>query len=95
KEKQFHLVEIMACPGGCIGGGGQPYPPKGYDTLDKKLFALRAKALYDIDISKKHRIATENESIKTIYKEFLKEPGSDIARKILHTQYNARFPRGI
>ncbi|NGX33058.1 MAG: NADP-reducing hydrogenase subunit HndC [Candidatus Anoxychlamydiales bacterium] len=95
KEKQFHLVEIMACPGGCIGGGGQPYPPKGYDTLDKKLFALRAKALYDIDSKKKHRIANENESIKTIYKEFLGEPGSDLAHKILHTQYQVRLPRGI
>ncbi|NGX49538.1 MAG: NADP-reducing hydrogenase subunit HndC [Candidatus Anoxychlamydiales bacterium] len=95
KEKQFHLVEIMACPGGCIGGGGQPYPPKGYDTLDKKLFALRAKALYDIDSKKKHRIANENESIKTIYKEFLGEPGSDLAHKVLHTQYQVRLPRGI
>nr|NGX29844.1 Iron hydrogenase 1 [Candidatus Anoxychlamydiales bacterium] len=95
KEKQFHIVEIMACPGGCIGGGGQPYPPKGYETLDKKLFALRAKALYDIDSKKKHRIASENESIKTIYKEFLGEPGSELAHKVLHTQYQARFPRGI
>ncbi len=95
KEKQFHIVEIMACPGGCIGGGGQPYPPKGYDTLDKRLFALRAKALYDIDSKKKHRVASENESIKTIYKDFLGEPGSDLAHKILHTHYHARFPRGI
>ncbi|NGX52711.1 MAG: NADP-reducing hydrogenase subunit HndC [Candidatus Anoxychlamydiales bacterium] len=95
KEKQFHLVEIMACPGGCIGGGGQPYPPKGFDTLDKKLFALRAKALYDIDSKKKHRVASENESIKTIYKEFLGEPGSDLAHKVLHTQYQVRLPRGI
>ncbi|MFA6119021.1 MAG: NADH-dependent [FeFe] hydrogenase, group A6 [Parachlamydiales bacterium] len=95
KEKQYHLVEIMACPGGCIGGGGQPYPPKGYEILDKKLFAKRANALYAIDKNKKCRIATENESIKKLYKEFLKEPGSDIAHKILHTHYHPRYPRGI
>ncbi|NGX28979.1 MAG: NADP-reducing hydrogenase subunit HndC [Candidatus Anoxychlamydiales bacterium] len=95
KEKEFHLVEIMACPGGCIGGGGQPYPPRGYEILDKKLFAKRAEALYDIDKKKKHRIANKNESIKKIYEEFLKEPGSDIALEVLHTRYNARLPRGI
>ncbi|NGX62890.1 MAG: NADP-reducing hydrogenase subunit HndC [Candidatus Anoxychlamydiales bacterium] len=95
KKEEFHIIEIMACPGGCIGGGGQPYPPKGFDTLDKKLFALRAKALYDIDKKKKFRVASENVSIQNLYKEFLKEPGSDIAHKILHTHYHPRFPRGI
>jgi len=95
KEKDFHLVEIMACPGGCIGGGGQPYPPKGYEILDRKLFAKRAEALYSIDKSKKYRIASENPSIQRLYKEFLKEPGSDMAHKILHTHYHSRLPRGI
>jgi len=95
KEKQFHIVEIMACPGGCIGGGGQPYPPRGYETLDKRLYAKRAQALYDIDSKKKYRISSDNPSIKKLYKEFLGNPGSDIAHKILHTHYHPRFPRGV
>lgn len=95
KEKQYHLIEIMACPGGCIGGGGQPYPPAGYEILDKRLFAKRAGALYEIDKKKKFRVAKDNPSIQKIYKEFLIEPNSDIAKKILHTHYHAKFPRGI
>ncbi|NGX56638.1 MAG: NADP-reducing hydrogenase subunit HndC [Candidatus Anoxychlamydiales bacterium] len=95
KEKQYHLIEIMACPGGCIGGGGQPYPPKGYHTLDKTLFAKRAQALYSIDQNKKFRVSHKNPSILKVYEEFLKYPGSDIAHKILHTHYHARYPRGV
>ncbi len=94
-NKEYHLVEIMACPGGCIGGGGQPYPPKGYEILDKELFAKRAEALYGIDKKKKLRVSHNNPAIKNLYKEFLEEPGSDIAHKILHTHYHPRFPRGI
>ena len=48
-EKQYHLIELMACPGGCIGGGGQPYPPPGYHVLDKEVNRLRAQAIYSID----------------------------------------------
>ena len=95
KEKEYHLVEIMACPGGCIGGGGQPYPPKGYEILDERLFKKRAEALYAIDHSKKLRVSYKNPSIQKIYKEFLKKPGSEIAHRILHTQYFAKYPRGI
>ena len=95
KEKQFHVIEVMACPGGCIGGGGQPYPPKGYKILDPKLFAKRAEALYSIDKEKKLRMSHENPSILKLYKEFLEKPGSDIAHKLLHTHYHQRFPKGI
>ena len=95
KEKEFHVIEVMACPGGCIGGGGQPYPPKGYKILDPKLFAKRAQALYSIDKSKKFRMSHENPSIIKLYKELLKEPGSDVAHKLLHTHYHQRFPKGI
>ncbi len=48
-EKQFHLLEVMACPGGCIGSGGQPYPPQGVKVLDPGLLRQRASALYQID----------------------------------------------
>lgn len=95
KEKEFHLIEIMACPGGCIGGGGQPYPPKGYHSLDKNLFKKRAEALYTIDHNKKYRVSHKNPSIIKLYNEFLKYPNSDIAKKVLHTHYHARYPRGI
>ncbi len=94
-EKQYHIVEIMACPGGCIGGGGQPYPPKGYHFLDPELLAKRAQALYTIDSSKKVRSSNHNPSIKQIYKEFLGAPGSERAHQFLHTHYHPRLPRGI
>jgi iron-only hydrogenase group A len=95
KEKEFHVIELMACPGGCIGGGGQPYPPLGYKILDPKLLAKRAEAIYDIDQQKSIRVSKDNPSIKKIYEEFLKEPGSDIAHKLLHTSYSPKLPRGI
>lgn len=95
KEKEFHVIEIMACPGGCIGGGGQPYPSSGYDILDSRLLAKRAEALYFIDSHKKRRVSKDLPAAQKIYSEFLKEPGSDIARKILHTSYHPQFPRGI
>ena len=95
KEKEFHVIEIMACPGGCIGGGGQPYPPPGYTFLDPKLIAKRAEALYSIDSHKKIRTSKDLPGIKQLYEEFLKEPGSDIAHKLLHTSYKPKFPRGI
>ncbi len=94
-EKQFHIIEVMACPGGCIGGGGQPYPPDGYRILDPELFAARAQALYTIDSKKRYRVSHDNPSIIKLYKDFLKEPGSEIAHKLLHTTYEAKFPRGI
>jgi iron-only hydrogenase group A len=94
KEK-FHLIEIMACPGGCIGGGGQPYPPHGVKVLDKNLLAQRASALYSIDKEKTLRKSHENPAILTLYKEFLGEVGGPKAHELLHTHYNSRLPRGI
>jgi len=94
-EKQFHVIEIMACPGGCIGGGGQPYPPKGYKILDPILLQKRASALYSIDKNKKIRKSHENPAIKELYKELLGEPGSEVAHKLLHVHYSQKFPKGI
>ncbi|HOQ32092.1 MAG TPA: NADH-dependent [FeFe] hydrogenase, group A6 [Candidatus Hydrogenedens sp.] len=94
-ENQYHIVEIMACPGGCIGGGGQPYPPEGYHFLDPELLAKRAQALYRIDSDKKIRSSNHNPSIQQIYKEFLGAPGSERAHQLLHTHYHPRLPRGI
>jgi iron-only hydrogenase group A len=93
--KQYHLIEIMACPGGCVAGGGQPYPPDSMDVLDPKLSLLRAKALYKIDSDKQLRRSHENPAIEHLYTEFLGEPNGEKAHHLLHTHYQARMPRGI
>jgi iron-only hydrogenase group A len=94
-EKEFHLIEIMACPGGCVGGGGQPYPPKDTHALDPQLVKRRAKALYSIDSHKKLRKSHENPAILKLYKDFLDEPNSKKAHQLLHTTYKASERRGI
>jgi len=94
-KKQYHIVELMACPGGCIGGGGQPYPTEGHYVLEKEVLKKRAKALYAIDEEKKIRKSHENPSINRLYKDFLGEPGSKKAHQLLHTTYRPRQPRGI
>jgi iron only hydrogenase large subunit-like protein len=94
KEK-FHVIEVMACPGGCIGGGGQPYPPEGVKVLDPGLLRKRASALYAIDGAKTLRKSYENPAIDELYDNFLGGPGSDLARQLLHTHYHAKTPRGI
>lgn len=94
-EKQYHVLEVMACPGGCIGGGGQPYPPHGYTFLDPALILKRASALYSIDAQKTLRRSHQNEAVKQLYKEFLGEPGGELAHKLLHTTYTPRARRGI
>jgi len=93
--KQYHLVEIMACPGGCVAGGGQPYPPMDMDVLDPQLPLLRAKALYKIDTDKQLRRSHENPAIEHLYQEFLGEPNGEKAHHLLHTHYKASLPRGI
>ena len=94
-EEQFHLVELMACPGGCIGGGGQPYPPRGMRVLSPELLRLRREALYAIDGGKQLRRSYENPAILKLYEDFLGEPGSDKAHELLHTTYSGAYPRGI
>ena len=93
--EHFHLIEVMACPGGCIGGGGQPYPPRGTKVLDPGLLARRASALYAIDQDKELRRSHENPDVKKLYAEMLGAPGSRIAHELLHTSYAPRLPRGI
>jgi len=93
--KQYHLIEIMACPGGCVAGGGQPYPPQDMDVLDPRLPVLRAQALYKIDSDKQLRRSHENPAIEHLYQEFLGEPNGEKAHHLLHTHYHASLPRGI
>ena len=81
-KSQFHAIEIMACPGGCIGGGGQPLHHGDSDILKK-----RAAALYREDAGKPIRKSHENPAIKELYKTFLGEPMSEKAHHLLHTHY--------
>lgn len=94
-DKQYHIVELMACPGGCIGGGGQPYPPTGHYVLDKDVLKQRGKALYTIDKAKTVRKSHENPFIQKLYEEYLGEPNGDKAHELLHTTYQPREPKGI
>ncbi len=94
-EKQYHLIEIMACPGGCVAGGGQPYPPQGMHVLDPELARLRARALYSIDESKSLRKSHENPAIERLYEDFLGAPNSHRCHELLHTHYEPKYPRGV
>lgn len=94
-ESPYHFIEIMGCPGGCIGGGGQPYAGTNVMPLDPEMLKARAKALYDIDQGKVIRKSHENPYIQRLYKEFLGEPLSDVSHHLLHTHYKPRYPKGI
>ena len=83
-EKQYHFVEVMTCPGGCIGGGGQPKDKKFEgDALRQK----RIDSLYKRDGAMKVRLSHENQEIKALYSEFYGKPLSELAEKMLHTRY--------
>jgi NADH-quinone oxidoreductase subunit G/[NiFe] hydrogenase diaphorase moiety small subunit/NADP-reducing hydrogenase subunit HndD len=83
-ESPYHFIEIMACPGGCIGGGGQPIP------TNEKIRKQRVAAIYEEDMSMTVRKSHENPEIKLIYKDFLKEPLSHVSHNLLHTTYRKR-----
>ena len=85
-EADYQMVEIMACPGGCINGCGQPVQSDSVrNYVDLK--AIRSKALYDYDKQCKYRCSDESPIIKTIYDEFFDAPGKPRAHKLLHTKY--------
>lgn len=87
----------MACPGGCVAGGGQPlaHVEKYIYPLDKDIIKQRQQSLYTIDSNKKLRKSHENPYIKKLYDEFLEKPGSHITHELLHTSYTEKLPRGI
>ena len=88
-EADYHFIEIMACPGGCVNGGGQPIvPSKVRAKIDIK--TERAKALYSEDERATIRKSHENPDITLLYKEFFGEPGSHKAHELLHTHYTKR-----
>lgn len=88
-KEDYQFVEIMACPGGCVMGGGQPIvSSKIRNEVDVR--KARAEALYTIDEKSCFRKSHENPVIKTIYKEYLEKPGSHKAHELLHTTYHER-----
>lgn len=84
-EAQYHAIEIMACPGGCINGGGQPYLHGDAELLQKRM-----DGIYEEDASKPLRLSHENPDIVKLYKEFLGEPGSHLSHELLHTHYHQK-----
>jgi NADP-reducing hydrogenase subunit HndD len=88
-EAEYHFIEIMACPGGCVNGGGQPIQPstvRSWIDLRKE----RAKAIYEEDRELPVRKSHENPMVKKLYDEYFGEPGSHKAHELLHTHYYAR-----
>lgn len=83
-EASFHFVEVMACPGGCIGGGGQPIP------TSSEIRSKRIEAIYAEDMGLSVRKSHENNEVKLLYKLFLGEPNSHKAHDLLHTHYKHR-----
>ena len=81
-KSEFHAIEIMACPGGCIGGAGQPY-----HHGDTSILKKRAAAIYREDEGKELRKSHENPFIVKLYNEFLGEPCGELSHKLLHTHY--------
>ena len=88
-KADYQFVEIMACPGGCIMGGGQPIKSSKVRS-EVDIRKLRADALYSIDEKSIIRKSHENPVLKKIYQEYLEKPGSHLAHKLLHTTYQAR-----
>ena len=85
-KANYHFIEVMGCPGGCVNGGGQPIQPSGFRNFND-IRSLRAKALYEQDEKMTLRKSHENPAIKQLYKEYLEEPGSPKAHNLLHTSY--------
>ena len=94
EEMPYHFIEVMACRGGCVAGGGQPRvmmpgqpKPRGItDDIRRK----RAKGLLNEDLQAKNRLSHKNEAVKTLYDEYLGKAGSHKAHELLHTHYVPR-----
>lgn len=90
-EKEYHFIEVMACPGGCINGGGQPHVSASIkNKIDVRV--ERAKALYEEDQAMAIRKSHQNPEVIKLYEEFLEKPNSALAHKLLHTHYHQREP---
>ena len=88
-EADYHFVEVMACPGGCVNGGGQPHQPATVRAMTN-VPAERAAALYRNDADSKLRKSHNNPAVVELYDAYLGGPGSEKAHRLLHTGYHAR-----
>ena len=84
KETPWHFIEVMACRGGCIGGGGQPY------GCTDEVRKLRIRGIYDDDEQSTYRCSHHNPLIKQVYKDFLGEPCGHKSHELLHTHYESK-----
>ncbi|HCL56737.1 MAG TPA: ferredoxin, partial [Spirochaetia bacterium] len=84
KKSPYTFIEVMSCPGGCLGGGGQPIP-RNMSKIKK-----RQQGIYEVDRGKKLRCSHENLSVQQLYTEFLEHPGSHKSHQYLHTHYHSR-----
>jgi NADH-quinone oxidoreductase subunit G/NADP-reducing hydrogenase subunit HndD len=86
ERPDIHFIEVMSCPGGCVGGGGQPLSPAFADIK------TRMETLYAIDSSEiaRHRMSNYNEEVKRLYEDYLGQPLGPMSHEILHTHYHAR-----
>ena len=82
-EVFYHFVEVMACPGGCVGGGGQPIHE------GKEMAEIRSKNLYFLDSHNERRFSHENSEVLKTYEEYLEKPLSRMSHKLLHTDHHA------
>jgi NADP-reducing hydrogenase subunit HndD len=83
-RKDLHFIEVMTCPGGCVGGGGQPL------STDRGAVRARMQALYSIDANETVRVSHHNEAVKRLYTEFLGTPLGEKSHHLLHTSYMKR-----
>ena len=83
-KADYHFIEIMCCPGGCLGGGGQPVP------TSLEIRKRRAKAIYQEDLNLPLRKSHLNPEVQQLYQEFLGEPLSEKSHHLLHTHYTPR-----
>ena len=83
-KSKVHFVEIMACPGGCVNGGGQPF------CDDEKIIKNRSKVIYDLDEKEAIKVAHKNSGLINLYNDFIGEPLGEKATKLLHTKYSKR-----
>lgn len=88
-EKDYHFIEVMACPGGCVHGGGQSHV-SAKARLDVNPKVSRANALYELDRSLPMRKSHKNPEVMKLYEDYLKEPNGHLSHKLLHTHYTKR-----
>jgi len=88
-EANYHFIEIMCCPGGCVGGGGQPILSAD-ERWEMDYREVRGESIYEVDRKMKLRKSHENPAVQTLYKEFLGKPLGEKSHKLLHTHYTER-----